>query len=161
MRRMILPLMLFAFAACQPATMELTDAEKAAIAEEVTAIHDQMWDAWPDLAAGMSYFDNSPDVAYAADGDIHLGFDNITAVMEPFTTAFDRFEITVERRQTTVLSHDVVCVTERGVQAAYDSTGAILASGPVALTAVWVRRDGDWKVVQAHESFPPPETESM
>jgi hypothetical protein len=42
---MILPLMLLVVVACQPATVELTDAEKAAIAEEVTAIHDQMWEA--------------------------------------------------------------------------------------------------------------------
>ena len=50
-------------AACQPATTELTDQQKAEIAAEVELRHDQYWDAWRvvDRDRGMSFFRNSPE----------------------------------------------------------------------------------------------------
>jgi len=44
--------MLHLFAACQPAAMELTNAERATIADEVNAINAGFWDAWRDADFG-------------------------------------------------------------------------------------------------------------
>jgi len=160
MRRLALAVPFLALlAACQPATTELTEEQKAEIAAEVTAIHDEMWDAWPDLAQGMSFFDSAPDVGWGWDGEVRFGSDNIGAWFEPTIASFDRFEITFDERRTVVLSQDVVCVTERGVSTAYDSTGSILGSGPLAATVVWVRRNGEWKIAAGHESTPVPEVQ--
>jgi len=155
MRRLVLAVLSLAFlAACQAATTELTEEQKAEIAAEVNATLDAAWDAWPNLDQGMSYFDSSPDVGWGWSGDIRFGRDNIAAWFEPAIADFDRYEFTVDQRRTVVLSEDVVCVTERGEFAAYDSTGSILGSGPLAATFVWVRRNGEWKIAAGHESFP-------
>ena len=137
----------------------LTEEQKSEIAAEVTGIHDEMWDAWPDLAKGMSFFDSAPDVGWGWDGEVRFGSDNIGALFEPMTASFDRFEFTFEERRTVVLSQDIACVTERGVTTAYDKTGSILGSGPLAATVVWVRRNGEWKIAAGHESTPVPEVQ--
>ena len=143
----------------QPTTAELTVEQKATIVAEVTAIHDAMWDAWPDLAQGMSFFDSSPDVGWGWDGNVRFGSENIAAWFEPTIADFDRFDVTFPERRAVVLSRDVVCVTESGEFTAYDSAGSILASGPLAATAVWVRRNGEWKIAAGHESTPVPEVQ--
>lgn len=158
MRRLVLAGMSLALlAACQPVTIELTEEQKEEIAAEVSAVHDEMWDAWPDLARGMSFFDGSPDVGWGWDGDVRFGADDISAWFEPNTSSFDRFDISFDERRVVVLSQDIVCVTEKGALAAYDNAGSILGSGPLAATVVWMRQDGEWKIVAGHESTPAPE----
>ena len=47
MRRLAVAALSLAFlAACQPATIELTEEQRAEIAAEVEALHAASWDAW-------------------------------------------------------------------------------------------------------------------
>ena len=63
------------FAACQPASTELTDYQKAEIAAEVELLHGQFWDAWraADVDRGLSYYPNTPEAAYATEGELFYG----------------------------------------------------------------------------------------
>ena len=148
-------------AACQPATIELTEEQKTEIADEVNDVHVAMWDAWraADLDRGMSFFDTSPDLGWGFAGEMRFRIDNITAWFRPMLAGVERQDITFDERRTVVLSDDVVCVMERGTYTAFDSAGATLGSSPLAATVVWTRRDGEWKIVAGHESTPAPETE--
>ena len=77
MRRIVLAAFaLTVFAACQPATNELTDNQKGEIAAEVELLHGQFWDAWreTDVARGMSYYRNSPDFTFTREGEPLNGF---------------------------------------------------------------------------------------
>jgi hypothetical protein len=57
-----------------------------------------------------------------------------------------------------VLAPDVVCVMAQGTFAFVDEAGVAGPESPFALTMVYVRRDGEWKVALGHESLPTPES---
>ncbi len=164
MRRLTLAVLSLAFlAACQPATMELTDADRAAIADEVTAIHTQFWNAWEavDVERGMSYFRTDPDPVWAWNGETRYGVDNLGAWFGAALDPVERQEITFADRRVVVLGWDVAYVMERGSFSAFDGAGVEVMSGLFAASVAWVRSNGDWKVAGGHESVPVPEPESM
>ena len=163
MRRMILPLMLFVVAACQPATMEMTDAEKVAVADEVNAINAEFWDVWreADFDRGMSYYYNSPDLAFAMEGVVDYGYAEIDAKYRPGFASVASQTLTITDSRTTVLAPDVVCIMETAKMSLTDTAGVTGPETDFALTSIWVLRDGEWKIHIAHESLPTPEAESM
>jgi ketosteroid isomerase-like protein len=161
MRRMILPLMLFAFVACQPAAMELTDDERATIAQEVTAIHTEFWSVWEevDIERGMSYYRTDPDPVWAWNGEIRSGVDNLGAWFGGTLAGLARQEITFDDRQVVVLDRDIAYVIERGSFSAFDPEGVEMMAGQFAASVVWVRGSGEWKIAGGHESVPVPAPE--
>ncbi|NIN49579.1 MAG: hypothetical protein GTN62_05645 [Gemmatimonadales bacterium] len=56
-----------------------------------------------------------------------------------------------------VLAPDVVCVTQLGTVSVTDTAGVTGPEIAFAYTAIWVRRNGEWKVLLGHESIPAPE----
>ncbi|UCG89178.1 MAG: nuclear transport factor 2 family protein [Gemmatimonadota bacterium] len=162
MRRLILAALAVALVAtsCQPAASELSEAERTAIAETVNAINAGFWDAWraADFDRGMSYYDNSPDLAFAFEGAVDYGYAEIEAKYLPGMAGVASQEITVTDSRTTVLAPDVVCIMEAGSSSATDTAGVTGPEGSFAVTSIWVLRDGEWKIHIGHESFPSPES---
>jgi uncharacterized protein (TIGR02246 family) len=146
--------------ACQPATPELTDEQRAAIADTVNAIHAEAWDVWraADLDRGMEIFHDSPDLLFALEGQLIHGFASIRDAFAPTFEGVASQAITIEESQSMVLAPDVVCVTERGTFASTDTAGVTGPEATFALTVVYVRRSGAWKAMLGHESFPTPES---
>ncbi|MEE9184611.1 MAG: SgcJ/EcaC family oxidoreductase [Acidimicrobiia bacterium] len=147
-------------AACQPTSPELTEEQKAALADSVSAMHAEMWQPWlaADLDRGMPYFLNSPDVVWGVNSEIRYGYDNIDALFRPIMDGLASQEFTVADRRVVVLARDVVCVIEHGTLAATDTAGVTLPASPFAMTTIWVRRDGEWKIHLGHESVQTPES---
>ncbi len=145
-------------AACQPTSPELTEEQKAALADSVSAMHAEMWQPWlaADLDRGMPYFLNSPDVVWGVNSEIRYGYDNIDALFRPIMDGLASQEFTVADRRVVVLARDVVCVIEHGTLAATDTAGVTLPASPFAMTTIWVRRDGEWKIHLGHESVQTP-----
>jgi uncharacterized protein (TIGR02246 family) len=162
MRRVILPLMLLVVA-CQPATMELSEEQEAEMAAEVNAVNAQYWEAWQagDFERGMSFYYDSSDLAVAGQGAVEFGYTAVAAKYGPGMANVVSVAVTLTTSRTMVLAPDVVCTIEVGTYAATFTTGVTGPEMGFAFTNVWVRRDGEWKIHVAHESFPPPETESM
>ncbi len=162
MRRMMLPLMLFICAACQPATMELTDTEKATIADEVNAINAEFWEAWrdADFHRGMSHYYDSPDLAFAMQGIVDYCYAPVDAKYRPGMATVVSQAITLTDSRTTVLAADVVCIMDGGTYTATDAHGVTGPEMGFAVTNIWVRRDGEWRIHVGHESFALPEAES-
>ena len=161
MRRMILPLMLLLAIACQPATMELTDAERATIADEVTAIQTQFWNDWEavNFDAAMAYYRTNPDPVWAWMGEVRSGVEDLTALFRGILEGLARQELTVDDRQVVVLGQDAAYVIDRISFSAFDAEGAEAMSGRFVASVVWVRSNGEWKVAGGHESIPLPEVE--
>ena len=161
MRRLALAAVSLAFLAnaCQPATMELTEEEKAEIADEVNALHAEFWDAWraTDFDRGMSYFYDSPDLAFAENGVLNYGYADMDAKYRPMFTSVASQEITMTDSRTTVLAPDVVCIMEAGTYTVTDTAGVTGPEQSFAYTWIWIRRDGEWKVHIGHQSSPPSE----
>jgi ketosteroid isomerase-like protein len=160
MRRMILPLMLFMFAACQPATMELTDAEKAAIAEELTQAYDSYGTAVRQLSQDgmLSFFQQSEDLTFAEFGTVYRSWSALADLVHqswPVYANVQNFHWGDLHIQ--VLAPNVAAVTTTFDFAASDTTGAPVAISGTA-SYVWLKTDSGWKIVSGAETFPSPET---
>jgi len=162
MRRLAFAALSLAFlaTACQPATTELTEEQKAEIAAEVNAINTGFWDAWraADFDQGMSYYYNSPDLAFGFEGAVDYGYAEIDAKYRPGMTGVVSQNITITSSETIVLAPDVVCTMETATFTVTDTAGVTGPEMSAAVQSIWVYRDGEWKIHIGHESFPSPES---
>jgi len=160
MRRIVLAgCALTVLAACQPASIELTDYQKAEIEAEVQLLHDQFWDAWreTDVTRGMFYYLNSPEFTGALEGQLVHGFAAFNDLARAAFSNVTSQAITIDESQTTVMAHDIVCVIEHVTYTQTDTAGATGPEYTAAITLAWVLRDGEWKVYHFHSSSPTPE----
>jgi hypothetical protein len=144
--------MLLVFAACQPATMELTDAEKATIVDEVNPIKADFWDAWRawDVDRGMSYYRNSPDFVWADDGELVQGWTTFNEAVQSWNV--ESQAVTLSESIATVLAPNVVQFVEHGTYSITDTTGVTWPERTFAVSTLWVLRNGEWKVDFIHIS---------
>ena len=165
MRRFALAALSLAFlaTACQPATTELTEEQKAEIAAEVSAINAEWWDLWraADIDRGMSYFYDSPDLVFAMEGALTHGYADLDAIVRTEMASVASQEIKFIDSETTVLAPDAVCITEAATFTATDTAGVTTPEATFAITTIWMRRGGEWKIHMSHESMPSPEAGSM
>jgi uncharacterized protein (TIGR02246 family) len=161
---MILPLMLLVVA-CQPVevTVELTDADKAAIADTVEALNSEWLTAMAaaDLDRGMTLFHEGPNVAWGYEGEIVFGFDAIVSAWRPYFEAMESQDFTVQESRVEVLAPTVACINQVITGTTTDTAGVTGPELVYAITTVWLLRDGEWKMYFGQESLPTPEAESM
>ena len=142
-------------AACQPTTTELTEEQKAAIGDSVTTVHNDMWQTWmaKDMDGTMSFFVNSPDIGYGSPSGMYFGSEKITAFLQPFLNGTPRVDFPADQRRVDVLSWDVVCVRESGTYSTIDTAGATSQGVEYAVTTIYVRHYGEWKILHMHDSW--------
>ena len=159
MRRMILPLMLLAFAAYQPAATQLTEEQKAEIAAEVNALHTESIEAWSagGYHRGMLHYLQSPEFTFALEGQLIHGFAGLHDAADSWLANLASQTMTRTESQTTVLAPNVVCIMEQGMGATTDTAGVTGPELTFARTAIYVRLGGEWKLHFAHVSMPTPE----
>ncbi len=160
MRRLAPAVLSLAFlAACQPATIELSEERKAEISAQVNAVKADFWDAWreTDVEAGMSYYLNSPEFVFVNDG---LPINGWTAVNQfAQSSEIASQTITLVESKATVLALDVVHVAEHGTYSTVAVSGETGPEVAFAFSGLWVNEGGDWKVHFAHLSRFMPETQ--
>ncbi len=152
MRRLALAALSLAFlaTACQPATTELTDEQKAAIEEEVRQVGDDMGEAWRalDFDRARSFLADDMDWAIPP-----MPFTTIEEI-EPGARAYISgiSEITLEDEDLfiRVLGPDAAVVGSTSHETVVDVNG-VSSSTRTALTLVWARADGVWKLVHGHQ----------
>ena len=157
MRCMIPPLMLVVFAACQPATMELTEADQAAISEELAQAYAGYGEAVRHLNQDgmLGYFQQSDDLTYAENGAVYRSWAALAELVRqnwPLYASVQNFQWGDLHIQ--VLAPNVAAVTTTFDFAGSDTTGAAAAISGTA-SYVWVKTDGGWKIVSGAETFPP------
>jgi hypothetical protein len=157
MRRLVLAAVALTFVtACQPATTELTEEQKAAIAAEVDSVVSQWWAAWNAMHFdhGMSFFEDARETAWAGDGQLHYSVAGIDGHYRPLFTGLQRQDVTPISSRTIVLGPDVV-YTIRNVNVGHvDTAGIAQPEFPYAETIIWVKQNGEWKVLLGHGSTP-------
>jgi hypothetical protein len=159
MRRLALAAVSLAFlAACQPATTELTEEQKAEIAAEVDSIMNEWWAAYStdfDYDRGMSFFSDEPETAWANDGEVYYTLSVIDETFRPFFADLQRQDVTPIDSRTIVLTSDVVYTIRHNTVVVVDTAGNAGPEIRFAETIVWVKRNGEWKVLLGHGSTPP------
>ena len=159
MRRAILAAFaLTVLAACQPATNELTEEQKAEISAEVNAIHADMWDAWraANYDLGVSYFERE-GFQFAYEGAVY-GYSGFEEIWRPAFASIASQVITIAESQTTVLAPNVVCIMDAGTYTQTGEDGITTPEESFAFTGIWVHQEGEWKLNLMHESVPTPES---
>jgi uncharacterized protein (TIGR02246 family) len=156
MRRFILAAFaLTLLAACQPATTELTEEQRAAITDTIQQVHTELGEALNarDLDSWLSGLSDDIRWAIPYGYGSHSQIEN--AVRSGLDAATDTTEWGMDWEETfvRVLGPDVAVLW--GTYAARGTDGE-----RVHTTLVYARVDGEWKVVHGHstDAVPPPET---
>jgi hypothetical protein len=132
----------------------LTDEQKTALTDTVSAVHEEMMQRWlaTDFDSVMPYFLNSPEVGWAWSGGVRYGYDDIAALFRPILDSFESANFAVGDRRVDVLARDAACVREYGAYSTTYTTGMTRLRDPFVMTTIWVRRSGEWKVLHIHEA---------
>jgi ketosteroid isomerase-like protein len=161
MRRLVFAVLSLAFLAtgCRPTTTELTEEQKAAIADEVNALVDGEWIASTDpvdFEKLMSLVHNTDEAVLAFNGGTVHSYATMRSVFGEHFSTISREPATITDSMTVVLAPDVVYVIRAGTFVSIDTA---LNSGPLTpftQTLLWVLEDGAWKVLFGHVSHGPP-----
>jgi uncharacterized protein (TIGR02246 family) len=142
--------MVATLAACQQPpqpTAELTDDQRTAIASEVTATVDEVFEAMNrhDAEAVMRHYVQSNDFSYAGVTDVKIGYEIFSRVVSPWYVANPEVSFEHEMVQTTVLSPTTAVALVRGKSSVSES---------LLWTQVYVKQDGRWLIAHEHESWP-------
>lgn len=150
-----LSFVLLALTACQPAPVEFTEAMKAEIAAEVDATAAAWWQAWADVDydRGMTYFEDAPEAAWTWDeGTLYTvaGMDAQWGGEWGATWQHQQIDFTDSR--TVVLAPDIAYTIRQFDATVTDTSGVQLPQVKGVETIVWVKWNGQWKVLLGHES---------
>jgi ketosteroid isomerase-like protein len=146
-------------AACQTATIELTEEQKLAIADTVAALVDGEWIAATDpvdFDRLMSFMHNSNEATMAFNGGTLHSYATLESVFGEHFATISREPSTITDSKTVVLAPDVVYVVRAGTFVSIDTAGNSGPLTPFTQTLVWIRRDGAWKVLYGHVSHGAP-----
>jgi hypothetical protein len=163
--------------ACQPPVTELTENQIAAIADTVNGLQSEAWDAvqrvdvedfmalWHDarettaIVDGMALPSNSTyEMFLNASGIFNRPARPETALLLSWPSTRSH-QVSIGDSRTTVLAPNVVHVMDRGRFTWTDTTGTVWPERGFTQSTVWVRRDGNWKMLFGHYSVPTPESD--
>lgn len=140
--------------ACQPPAPSLSDASKSAIADTAKAVVQGTMSSADrlDWSAYFGNFSNDPDAKYAEAGSLYASLDDMKKGWADLIPQFESLAQGLDGWTAVVLSPDAVAFTapfhftiKMKDRPKYEGSG--VWSGVVA------RRNGAWRIVQAHESW--------
>jgi ketosteroid isomerase-like protein len=143
--------------ACQAPPVEMTEAEIAQIEAEVEAATNEWWEVWSafeDFDRFMTFVADEPETLWIADAVPTFGKAAIDANFRPVQDAFQRQDNTRVEWRTIVLARDVAYTVRINDCFQIDLEGNPGPTVRYAETMVWVKRDGEWKVLIGHGSTP-------
>ncbi len=160
MRRFVLAAFaLTVLTACQAPPPEMTEADVSQIESEMTTLDQAVVEAVKvsDLDAFLGFF--SDDLTWALFGEVHHGLDSWAQQVTPFFLQGERLDrCDYLNRRVQVLARDVAISTWVSICFAPSPEGPVLVDDHT-WTAVWAKKDGQWKIVNVSETYKPPETE--
>jgi len=150
---------LLLFSSCQapppePPPPEMTDEE---IAAEVEMVLDDWWATWSgaeDFDGFMAFFADDPDLLWISDAEPYFGRAEMDAAFRPGYENMQGQENTPIEWRTIVIAPDVVYTVRINHIVQTDIAGNSVYDHPYAETLVWVKRDGEWKMLAGHGSSP-------
>jgi len=103
---------------------------------------------------GITFFTDEQGTGWTDNGQVVLTKAGVDAAFRPLITAIESQTATVIESQTVVIAPDIVHTTR-----VYDVVRVVASSGEQtelrhAETIVWVKRNGEWKILIGHGSSP-------
>ncbi|MBI4501253.1 MAG: nuclear transport factor 2 family protein [Gemmatimonadetes bacterium] len=151
-----LVLILTACAPKAPAPQVLTEAQRTAIADTVKRLANELFEAENRLDADVfiSQATDDPDFRYVSSGNLFPSKDSLSKAAHARVKSLKALTYTLKDGGVTVLSPDAATFTGAYDETAVDSTGKTLTFRD-GWTAVYARRNGQWKIVHGHFSRAP------
>jgi ketosteroid isomerase-like protein len=142
-------------AACQPASRELTQDEQIPIIDTLLQFQRDLFVAAEAIDAErvLSFF--AEDAAVSLDGTA-LAPAAFQEFLRSTYAGLERHEITWHPAEVSVLTRDIAIMTVGGLVTLVGVEGDTTVYRPVTWTEVFVRREGHWKLRQAHQSWGSP-----
>ena len=136
---------------------ELTDAERAALADSVRQFANEMVETIDghDVDGFIGYHLRSPDFAWASRGEITPLDSHDASMKEYFPGVGKNVQFKLGDSRVRVLGRNAAVATSFIHSTDIGEDGEA-TSGHEVWSIVVQRIDGEWKVVQVHESYPPP-----
>ncbi len=142
-------------AACQQAPQTLTDADRADIERAIMDRVDELINAIEEVDIDRIMLWNEEDVAMGNNGSLYKSRDEILAVFRPGFEGLSEQKINLSHSKVTVLAPDVAIMSGEGVFTVTDTTGVTTPERPFVWTFVFIKKNGEWKFLQNHQSFGP------
>ena len=154
--RISLVVFLFAFTACQQQTPPVAEAiDSVQIEAELTDVLNQ-------IIAAAEAADNIDDLTmhwlddyYGASNGMAMNKAKMVERMGPAFEMTQSQDFRMDVRHIEVLSSDAAAMSVQGVFTATSNEGVTGPERPISWTFVFVKKDGAWKIMQSHQSFPP------
>ena len=146
--------------ACQSTatqSTQLSNAQRAVIAAEVDSVCDGLWyPAWEavDFERALTFIVDDPETAWVYEGQVIYTRAGIEEAFRPGAALAQSQEFNWTNSRTVVLAPDVAFTIREGSFVVTDTLGNVSPETPFAETTVWVKRGGEWKVLQGHGSTP-------
>lgn len=142
-------------ASCQGGTPTVPDAALTAMKAEVDAAAAAWWDAWAavDYERGMAFFQDGAEATWTGDeGSLYRVAQMDSAWAGVWGAGWAKQQIDFTDSRTIILAPDVAYTIRHYDATVTDTAGNVLPTTSAVETLVWVKRDGDWKVLLGHES---------
>ena len=152
MRRLALAALSLAFlvTACQPATTELTEEQRATIEEEVRQMQDDAGDAYRALDFDRARSFLADDLRWAFSPVRFLTMEDLEPALRAYMSGISETTLEDEDSFVRVLGPDAAVYSWTSHETVVDVNG-VSSSVRTAGTFVWARVDGVWKVVHGHQ----------
>ena len=158
MRRLVLSAVSLAFlAACQPATTELTEEQKAGIADTVTRIVRGIMEAAEALDHEKHIAPFSDELVSADNGSVTTNWDSIRVADREFMRSMSSVEGTFGEMFVEVLGPSAAVVTAPYEATLIDTTGTRMHVAGAG-TYVFAQVAGRWRIIHMHRSMPLPQS---
>ena len=142
---------------CQSRSLDLTYLQQTAIADEVRQVADQFLrrSESGDVAGWMTLFGSDEDVRYAISGSVWT-LDALEVDHRALIESQQEASWVWDDVHVVLLSADVAVLTGTLHGSIRYKNGQIVSFDMAAMTMVLRRYGGEWKIINAHESFGSP-----
>ena len=140
---------------CQVNKSPLSEADKNKIKQEIEKLSIALFESWNngDYDEYLNYYLNSDEYTFAANGFVVRSWQAFSDTVKAHIALYERAEAKTIKRYIEILAPDIVILIQT-----FD-WDAIQKSGQIekmigTYTTVYVKRDGEWKIINTSESFP-------
>ena len=137
---------------CAPQVPAFTDAERAAVADSARALLAQQ-DIGAESLSGAAWtarFSSDPDARFAGDGVVYA-LDALRTAADVFYSNLESLKVAADATDVIVLGPEAAVIVRQAHMIVKTKTGQE-ATVQLVFTGVVQRRDGQWQMVQTHES---------
>jgi ketosteroid isomerase-like protein len=165
MRRFVLAVFaLTVLAACQPTTTELTEEQKAEIADTVRQVYADFLSAGDPVDFERMMTFAHPDVEQYYVGEpaqwvnlltVYPDNDRVREVWEPIMAGRRSQETVINDEYVAVLAENMAVHVVEGTYAITDTLGNTTEPNRLTASTVWIREGEEWKMIHMHQSWIP------